>query len=229
MDDAQHTQVTERIIALIRGGSIVVGQRLPGERRLAELYGSCRNTIREVLKHLEDRGYVEIRKRSGCYVVSKDERPDWKGLKTSQTADIHQMIQAIAIIGPAVAKLAAQSCSKADMAGLNQITAGLGQAIVNHVSDEIIRHYARFYGMAADLVGNRYLTLLMRELEVAAGGVAMSDMRIAKEDMDAFFALHVEMVNAMFSKDAHTVFTLSEDSVAALGRVFTPVPRVMEQ
>jgi DNA-binding GntR family transcriptional regulator len=115
------------------------------------------------------------------------------------------------------------------MAGLNQITAGLGQAIVNHVSDEIIRHYARFYGMAADLVGNRYLTLLMRELEVAAGGVAMSDMRIAKEDMDAFFALHVEMVNAMFSKDAHTVFTLSEDSVAALGRVFTPVPRVMEQ
>jgi DNA-binding FadR family transcriptional regulator len=229
MDDAQHTQVTERIIALIRGGSIVVGQRLPGERRLAELYGSCRNTIREVLKHLEDRGYVEIRKRSGCYVVSKDERPDWKGLKTSQTADIHQIIQAISIIGPAVAKLAAQSCSKAEMAGLNQITAGLGQAIVNHVSDEIIRHYARFYGMTAELVGNRYLTLLMRELEVASGGVAMSDMRIAKEDMDAFFALHVEMVNAMFSQDAHTVFTLSEDSVAALGRVFAPVSRVMEQ
>lgn len=229
MEDAQHTQVTERIIALIRGGSIVVGQRLPGERRLAELYGSCRNTIREVLKHLEDRGYVEIRKRSGCYVVSKDERPDWKGLKTSQAADIHQMIQAIAIIGPAVAKLAAQSCSKADMAELNQITASLGQAIVNHVSGEIIRHYARFYGMTADLVGNRYLTLLMRELEVAAGGIEMKELGITKEDMDAFFALHVEMVNAMFSQDAHTVFTLAEKSIAALGRLFAQVPAFLEQ
>ncbi len=229
MNDEQRALVAERIISLIKGESLVVGQRLPGERRLAELYGSCRNTIREVLKHLEDRGYVEIRKRSGCYLVSKEESPDWKGLKTSQRADIHQMIQATAIIGPAVAKLATASCRKAAMADLNQITANLGQAIVNQISEEIIRHHARFYGMTAKLAGNQYLTLLMRELEVAAGCREITKMRLEKDEMDSFFAAHVEMVNAMFSQDAHGVFDLAEKSIAAFGRLFAHVAVSSEQ
>ncbi|WP_462325263.1 FadR/GntR family transcriptional regulator [Desulfoplanes sp.] len=222
MNDEQRALASERIISLIKGESIAIGQRLPGERRLAELCGSCRNTVREVLKHLEERGYVEIRQRSGCYVVSKEDTPDWKMVRRPQKADMPQMIQAIAIVGPAIAKLATESCTRKEMAGLNQITAQLGQAIVDHVPDRIVRHYARFYALAAELVGNRYLALLMGELERVAGSVDTDTMTVGEDAMGSFFAAHVEMVNAMFRHDPHGAFKQAEESVAVLGRLFAP-------
>ena len=220
MDTEQQAIVTHKLIGLIKGNSIALGQRLPGERRLAEMYGSCRNTIREALKNLEAQGYVEIRKRSGCYVTSKDDRPDWNGAKTSSEGNILQVIQAIAIVGPTVAKLATESCSKSDMAELNQITARIGQAIVDHGPDRMIRYYARFYALTAELVGNRYLSLLMRELETGVSSVEAEKTAIAEKEMEMFFASHVELVNAMFQHDASAARSRAQESIAAFGRLF---------
>ena len=220
MDNEQRLVVTNKVIALIKGNSIALGQRLPGERRLAEMYGSCRNTIREVLKNLEAQGYVEVRKRSGCYVVSKENRPDWNAVKRSDTGNILQIIQAIAIVGPTVAKLATESCSKTDMADLNQVTARIGQAIVDHGPGKMIRYHARFYALAAQLVGNRYLSLLMRELETGVSYMEVEKMAIGEKNMEMFFATHVELVNAMFRHDVSATYARAQESIAAFGRLF---------
>jgi DNA-binding FadR family transcriptional regulator len=220
MDNEQRLIVTNRVIALIKGNSIAIGQRLPGERRLAEMYGSCRNTIREVLKHLETQGYVEIRKRSGCYVICKEDRPDWNSVKASDTGNILQVIQAIAIVGPTVTKMTTESCSKTDMADLNQVTARIGQAIVDHGPGKMIQYYARFYALAAELVGNRYLSLLMRELETGVSSVEAEKTTIAEKKMELFFAAHVELVNAMFRHDASATYARAQESIAAFGRLF---------
>lgn len=62
-------QVADQLTALIRGGSLALGQRLPSERDLAERFGVSRPTIREAMIALEVAGLVEIRSGSGVYVI----------------------------------------------------------------------------------------------------------------------------------------------------------------
>ena len=64
-----YQQVADQIRALIRGGDLAVGDRLPGERELALQLGVSRPSLREALIALEIEGIVEVRMGSGVYVL----------------------------------------------------------------------------------------------------------------------------------------------------------------
>lgn len=64
-----YQQVAEALAARIAGGRHAVGDRLPGERDLAEEFKVSRPTIREAMIALEMRGIVEARHKSGIYVT----------------------------------------------------------------------------------------------------------------------------------------------------------------
>jgi GntR family transcriptional repressor for pyruvate dehydrogenase complex len=56
------------IIRLISRENVEVGQRLPSEGRLAELFGVSRTIVREALVRLASDGVTEARRGSGSYV-----------------------------------------------------------------------------------------------------------------------------------------------------------------
>ena len=62
--------VIQQMEAVILQGSFSVGDRLPSERELQGLMDVSRNTLRESLRVLEQKGLVEIRKghRGGIFV-----------------------------------------------------------------------------------------------------------------------------------------------------------------
>lgn len=64
-----YQQVAEVLAARIASGRHAVGDRLPGERDLAEEFKVSRPTIREAMIALEMRGIVEARHKSGIYVT----------------------------------------------------------------------------------------------------------------------------------------------------------------
>ncbi|MEV5174689.1 FCD domain-containing protein [Streptomyces flaveolus] len=68
----------EQILQVVRLGLVPAGERLPGERELAERLGISRVTLREVLKVLQDQGLVEARRGryGGTFVLP---RPDAGG------------------------------------------------------------------------------------------------------------------------------------------------------
>lgn len=70
-----YRQVADQIRTLIENGEFAVGERLPGERELAEKLGVSRPTIREALIALEVEGLVHIRMGSGIYVTRQREKP----------------------------------------------------------------------------------------------------------------------------------------------------------
>jgi len=61
-------EVVHQIEALVLEGILRVGDRLPGERELASSTGVSRPIVREAIKHLEERGILEIRHGGGTFV-----------------------------------------------------------------------------------------------------------------------------------------------------------------
>lgn len=62
-------QALEKLTALIAEGALQKGDRLPAERRLVELLGTGRSSVREAIRTLETLGLVRSRQGSGCYLT----------------------------------------------------------------------------------------------------------------------------------------------------------------
>ena len=62
-------QITRQIEAMIRDGRLGPGHKLPGERALADQFGTSRNPVREALRALEAVGYITVKPGKGAFVV----------------------------------------------------------------------------------------------------------------------------------------------------------------
>src|ERR1700682_2503142 len=63
-----YAAVAQQLQSLITSGELAVGDRIPGERALAERFHVSRVVIREAMRHLEALGVIEVRQGSGTYV-----------------------------------------------------------------------------------------------------------------------------------------------------------------
>ncbi|TVR63920.1 MAG: FadR family transcriptional regulator [Spirochaetaceae bacterium] len=64
-----YQEIIEQIINLIRRGELEIGDRLPSERDLAEMFDVSRQSVREALRVMEVIGLVETRQGGGSYVT----------------------------------------------------------------------------------------------------------------------------------------------------------------
>src|SRR5213596_2097589 len=59
------------IVAMINADGLAVGDRLPAEARLAEMFGMSRAVVREALVRLASDGITEARRGAGSFVKSR--------------------------------------------------------------------------------------------------------------------------------------------------------------
>ncbi len=75
LDPTLYERIAERILASIRDGTLVAGQRIPSVRRASEQFGVSVTTVLEAYRRLEDRGVIEARPQSGYYVRRAPDPP----------------------------------------------------------------------------------------------------------------------------------------------------------
>lgn len=109
-------QVIAQVRKLVADGTYRVGDRLPAEGDLSEMFGVGRSTIREAMRVLSNRGLVEVRHGEGTYVTSRtiseslEER-----LERAMLTDIYE---ARLYLELALCELAAQRRDNKDVAAM---------------------------------------------------------------------------------------------------------------
>jgi DNA-binding FadR family transcriptional regulator len=100
----RYEHVADRIVADIRAGRLAPGDRLPSERDLARRLEVGRASVREAIAALQVAGMIETRPGSGSFVAAH---------AAERTREAHDsspsdLLEARALLEPAVARLAAQ-------------------------------------------------------------------------------------------------------------------------
>jgi len=86
-------KIVSQLIDLITEGRLLPGEKLPSERRLTELFGVGRSSLREALNTLETLGFIEIKKRKGNYVKNVDAAVPLSPLKKIMEVDQKRIVE----------------------------------------------------------------------------------------------------------------------------------------
>jgi len=117
-------QVASSLLAAIRLHEYLPGQRLPPERELALELGVNRTAVREGLRWLEERRYVEVRrgKYGGTFVLAPPLVASPEQLR-GIAGELRQLFEFRRAIEPAAAALAAERIAAAELAQLRELHA----------------------------------------------------------------------------------------------------------
>lgn len=115
-----YEQIVEQIEKHIVDGTLQPGDKLPSERQLCEQFSVSRTVIREAIRALHQKGFVDIQHGRGTFITNStaDLIRNSLGLmvKVGQEEAQQNLIGVREILEPEIAALAAQNASDDDIA-----------------------------------------------------------------------------------------------------------------
>lgn len=114
--------VAEQLENMVTQGKIEVGQKLPTENALCEMFGVSRTVIREAVTKLKSLGLVETKRGVGTTVVRNAPAETFYAHAINPTAveDILHILELRLVVEPAAAQFAALRHDDEDMARIEQ-------------------------------------------------------------------------------------------------------------
>jgi DNA-binding FadR family transcriptional regulator len=196
-------QAYSGIVELISAQKLSVGDRLPSEVSLAEMFRMSRTIVREALVRLASDGITEARRGAGSYVKN---RPSDRLIAYTQTDNLSATLgtyEVRFVLEAEAARLAAMRRSAADMASIDNALQKLRTALLSsvpaHVEDmELHRQIVLATTNPAFLVAFEALTEDVEQIMRA--GVDISRMR-PPEVIGAMMREHEAIVDAIRAQD----------------------------
>jgi len=139
LEAVQKTKIYEEVAAqlerLILDGAVQPGQKLPPERELAEKFGVSRSAVREAIRSLELKGFVEPKPGEGTIVrtPSLDSLLNPLASLLGQKRElVVELLDVRMMIEPPLAARAARHAGPEDIAKLEQILDRQKQRVARH-------------------------------------------------------------------------------------------------
>jgi len=161
-DSHRMMQVVNHLRAMIEGGSLKPGDRIPPERDFAHQLNISRATLRAGIGYLAALGVMKIRHGVGTFVA--DGPPDFGGASLSFIGALHgfqswQMFEARILLETGLAALAAERGKEEHHAALAEEVAEMFAAVDNPI--EYLGHDVIFHRIIAQASGNPILAAIM--------------------------------------------------------------------
>ncbi|MBN2141138.1 MAG: FadR family transcriptional regulator [Desulfovibrionaceae bacterium] len=149
--------IVDRIQGLIHRGELRSGDRLPPERVLAGLFRVSRNSVREAIRAMEEKGLLSIRPGDGTYVLAKGDaslvEPLARAIQQGRER-LDEIFLLRRLIEPEMAFRAAENASAEDLLALRGILRAQAEAVARGeaAADLDSRFHLRLYGASKSRV-----------------------------------------------------------------------------
>jgi GntR family transcriptional repressor for pyruvate dehydrogenase complex len=161
-----YEQVCELIETQIINGEYFIGDKLPTEKELGEIYQVSRTVVREAIKALKEKGWVETHVAKGTFVVSNVA----KSVESSFDAVVRMtpengfsnLIQVRLILEPEIAALSAERANKEDITKMRQAVKQMEESLADHNGiDEFLKGDFSFHMAMAESTGNNLILMII--------------------------------------------------------------------
>jgi len=187
---------------MIAAGTWALGSRLPAERRLSELLGASRNTVRGALRILEARGMVQIHKGSGCYLcATTTAQPAAPRVAALDREDWPARLEACFVILPGLAALAAERADAAAVAAMEAAAVAVSRAILGLDTAALAREHVGFTLALARAAANPVLLMVAEGLCAKSSAAFSRFFDFPEPDREAVFSDLVRLLAAVRSHD----------------------------
>lgn len=197
-------ETIRRIRSYIDEESLVVGSQLPSERKMAEMFLTSRNTVRNAIRKLEARGLLEIRKGSGCYLLSRDDPyAAWRRIGAVGSVErLCSLLEARFLLEPRIGALAARNHHDRDIESLQKCLVRLSRSFIPNQSQQVSEKDTEFRRIIAGGTGNGTLVTLMDQFTASNVMIFKFLEQIEETWKDSLFADYVEIMNALKRRDS---------------------------
>lgn len=204
-DPARRERVSDRVAAeilkLIAGGDIEPGQKLPAERKLAEMLDVSRVSVRAALQTLKAQGFLDAVQGGGTRVVSKADGAD-PALAELVRLDKSNMLDLMELrceIEVWAARRAALSASNGGLAALEAALETMKGNGADKAAADVAFHMA--VARASDSVVYRHLLGLVRGTLAQMLTYHRTELFATPEDDRTVVAQHTAIVEAIRAGD----------------------------
>ena len=170
MREIQRISITDAVVdnikEMIENQEYKVGEKLPAEARLCEMFGVSRTSVREAIRVLQALGYVENRPGKGAFVSSshvQDNSP-WYEVKNAQFTDFMEVRMAMETLA---VRLAVERASDEDTQGLEEIHKSFIQANEKKDMVRLIMLDELFHTKIVEITRNQLLININGQLQEA--------------------------------------------------------------
>ena len=125
--------LAQRLQRRIAAGKFRTGERLPTESELMRMFGVGRSTVREAVRMLSDRGFLNVRQGAGTFVAAPA-ASDALVEQRLRRADIRELDEVRKILEAAIVERAAARRTPQDMERIESLLAQRGAAIAFHAA-----------------------------------------------------------------------------------------------
>lgn len=151
-------EISRQLLGYLLSGRVQPGDRLPPERKLAEMLGVGRSVVREALKSLTLLGLLEVRLGDGTYVKRVDAEILPESIEWGLALGAHRvldLLEARRHLDAILAGLAASRRDEQDVADLGALLATM--RAVHREPHRFAAAHARFLKAVAETAGNDVL------------------------------------------------------------------------
>jgi DNA-binding FadR family transcriptional regulator len=201
----------EQVVALIEekilDGDFRVGDRLPTENELTGIYKVSRTVIREAMKTLKERGWVETLPAKGTFVVDHVAKGVGlsfdRAIRNAPDGGYGYLVKVREILEPEIAALAASE------AGTEQIAA-MWDTIktMNHILntgynlEEFLNADFAFHMLMAESAGNPLIMMVLDPIVQLMRGQQKYYLSFVRESAQKSLKLHDLIIRAVEKRDA---------------------------
>ena len=119
-----YEQIVQQVEESIHRGALKAGDKLPPERELAQQFGVSRTAVREAVKALREKGFVEAYPGRGTFIMQANSHPIRLSLdrmvKAGQGEGSRYLTEVREMMEPEIAAMAAERADAEDLAALRE-------------------------------------------------------------------------------------------------------------